>query len=149
MKKLFVLMMVVLLTLSLGGCGSKKPKETRLTCSTKVDELDFDFEVVVEGELVKTIILKNKLEVGSAFMSFAESIAEEYVEEFEEVKGFDYSYQADGDYLIQIFTIDLATVDGDDLVGAGIIDEIFREDVGELDIKTVKDSLEKMGCNLK
>lgn len=150
MKKLFVVMMVLMMAFSLTACGGEeKVEDTKMVCTTTTNGVEVMNEIVANGNKVKTVSYNNTLEVDDSMAEMLESAAQAYVEKYNAVKGVEYTFEIkDGKFVEKTF-IDFTTADMSALCDAGLLEKVDGQVPDYIDLEKTLEGMKASGCECK
>ena len=144
MKKYLSVLLAVVLTLMLTGCGGKK-----LTCTKEEEEMGMKMQekaiVSYSDDKISKYTMEATIELTEEMEEYADQMLELLTEEmnmYEEIKGVEVNTEKKGNKIIATVVFDVDKMDEEDL------DEIDDFDVNET-IEEVKAELEDQGFTCK
>ena len=150
MKKLFILMVVVLMSFSLTACDKEeKVEDTKMVCKTTLNGVEMSNEIVANGNNVKSIAYNNTMEVDESLAELLESIAVTYDESYNKIEGVTYTYEIKDGVFTEKTTIDFTKADFSELCDNDLLEKVDGKVPTAISLDKTIEGMKEIGCECK
>lgn len=154
MKKKFLLVTLLVMTLLVTGCNSKSEETKVLTCSrtatvTEGVRMDLSYKVTYKGDYVEVIeTLEKIISDDETILETYKTSVESMYSPYKGVEHYDYEVTVDGDTLTSKTKIDYSKIDTDKMIEIDSANATLIKD-GKILVDDVQTMYETVGATCK